>query len=61
MKSISLSLILLSAQLVTLHGHPENGNLIPEPALKDYAQAQRAPGILGAPEEVVDAEGNPTL
>ncbi len=38
---------------------PENGNLIREPILADYLDAQRSPGITGTPEEVQDAEGNP--
>jgi len=36
---------------------PANGNLIPEPTLSDYAQANRAPGILSAPYDVVDQNG----
>jgi len=56
MKYLPLTLLLLAAVQVT---GPENGNLISEPTLEDYQQARRAPGILGAPEEVQDAEGNP--
>ncbi len=60
MKSKSYFLFLLSAQLLAFNGYqPENGNLISEPSLSDYSRAQRAPGIMGAPEEVMDAEGNP--
>jgi hypothetical protein len=55
MKLFALSLLLLATQLDA----PENGNLISEPALSDYQNAQRAPGIMGAPEEVQDLEGNP--
>jgi hypothetical protein len=56
MKFFSISLFLLAAQLHS----PYNGNLIPEPKLTDYSQGNRAPGIMGAPEEVQDSEGNPT-
>ena len=39
---------------------PENGNLIPEPQLADYSEGNRAPGIMGVPEEVQDLDGNPS-
>jgi hypothetical protein len=55
MKIVSLSLLLLAAQL----NAPENGNLVSDPVLSDYQNAQRAPGIMGVPEEVQDADGNP--
>jgi hypothetical protein len=55
MKFVSLSLLLLAMQLQA----SENGNLISEPTLSNYQKAQRAPGILGIPEEVQDSEGNP--
>lgn len=56
MKVFSITLFLLSAQ-ANIH---ENGNLIPEPKLADYSQADRSPGIMGTFEDVQDAEGNPT-
>jgi hypothetical protein len=55
MKIVSLSLLLLAAQL----NAPENGNQVSEPVLSDYQNAQRSPGIMGIPEEVQDSEGNP--
>ena len=56
MKYFPLTLLLMAfAQIST----PENGNLIREPILADYLDAQRSPGITGTPEEVQDAEGNP--
>ena len=55
MKLFALSLLLLATQLEA----PENGNLISEPILNDFQNAQRAPGIMGTPEEVQDANGNP--
>jgi len=57
MKVFSISLFLLAAHL---SGSPENGNLQPEPHLADYSQGNRAPGITGIPEDVQDANGNPT-
>lgn len=35
----------------------ENGNLIAEPLLLDYAQANRAPGILVEPYDIIDSDG----
>jgi len=55
MKYFLLSLMLLASQAQSA----EDGNLIPEPTLSDYSQAQRQPGILGPIEEVQDEEGNP--
>ena len=36
---------------------PLNGNLIPEPAMDDYVEGSRAPGILSKPFDVTDANG----
>lgn len=36
-----------------------DGNLIPEPELKDYQSASRSPGILAEPTDVVDANNQP--
>ena len=36
-----------------------DGNLIPEPELKDYQSAQRSPGILAEPYDVVDGQNQP--
>jgi hypothetical protein len=55
MKLFSMSLFLLAAQFST-----ENGNLIPEPTLADYSQANRAPGIMGEPQDILDTDGNPS-
>ncbi len=35
-----------------------NGNLIPEPLLQDYVQANRVPG-LSQVSEIIDSLGNP--
>ena len=37
---------------------PANGNLIPEPLLTDYVQANRSPGILVEPYDIVEADGS---
>ncbi len=54
MKLFSMSLFLLAAQI-----SPENGNLIEEPVLADYSQGNRAPGIMGEPQDVINADGTP--
>jgi len=56
MKYIPLTLLLMAFSPIS---SPENGNLISEPILADYREAQRAPGILGNPEEIQDEFGNP--
>lgn len=55
MKLFSMSLFLLAAQIST-----ENGNLIAEPTLADYSQGDRTPGIMGVPQDIQDADGNPS-
>lgn len=60
MKFVPIYLLLLAAQTNLELKSPENGNLVQEPTLFDYQRAVRAPGIIGAIEDVQDEFGNPT-
>ncbi|MBS1959166.1 MAG: hypothetical protein JST80_06840 [Bdellovibrionales bacterium] len=48
-----------NSSIINNSDDPANGNLIPEPELKDYQAANRAPGILVEPYDVVDSDGKP--
>jgi hypothetical protein len=65
MKILRVFTLLLVAGLAqaetaeVLYSDPANGNNLPEPELKDYQSANRAPGILVEPYDIVDQSGKP--
>ena len=47
-----LTLLLFSSFSHAAETDPSNGNLIPEPLLQDYVNANRSPGILVEPYDI---------
>ena len=47
-----------STSIAQMSDEPENGNLIAEPTLSDYVQANRSPGIMSEPYDIVDQNGD---